>query len=90
MASDHFTQDTQRAMDEIGLGDFVELIGPYYGDPWGGHGRHTVAVGWQGLYVARIIEESTQSPYLINTEKGLSVGWAPIGSLTLIRRANEY
>ena len=73
-------------MEEIRKEDWVELIGPYYGDPYGGHGRHTAAVGWNDLYVEQIIEGNTQSPYRIKQRSGsgsTGVGWAPRGSLIL-------
>ena len=57
----------------------VELVGPYYGDSYGGHGVHTAAVGWKGLTIGTVIE-GRKAPYRID-RNGTPIGWAPASSL---------
>ena len=57
----------------------VELVGPYYGDSYGGNGTHTAAVGWKGLTIGAI-KEGRKAPYRID-RNGTPIGWAPASSL---------
>jgi hypothetical protein len=57
----------------------VELVGPYYGDSYGGSGTHTAAVGWKGLTIGAI-REGRKAPYRID-RNGTPIGWAPASSL---------
>ena len=57
----------------------VELIGPYFGDSYGGNGKHTAAVGWKGLTIGDIKEGRT-APYRID-RNGTPIGWAPASSI---------
>lgn len=57
----------------------VELVGPYYGDSYGGNGEHLAAIGWKGLTIGTIIE-GRKAPYRID-RNGTPIGWAPASSI---------
>ena len=59
----------------------VELVGPYCGDSYGGHGTHTAATGWSNLKIGQIIP-GRKCPYRID-HNGVPIGWAPASSLRL-------
>ena len=59
----------------------VELVGPYHGDSYGGHGTHTAAVGWKGLTIGAI-KEGRAAPYRID-RNGTPIGWAPKSSIRI-------
>ena len=60
----------------------VELVGPYHGDSYGGHGTHTAAVGWSGLTVGDY-KPGRAAPVRID-RNGTPIGWAPLSSIRLV------
>ena len=62
-------------------GNSVLLIGPYYGDSYGGGGKHTAAVGWSRLTIGRIFSDRA-APVEIKHD-GVTIGWAPWSSVSI-------
>ena len=60
----------------------VELVGPYYGDSYGGNGTHSIANGWEGLRIGQIFLDGRKAPFRID-RNGTPIGWAPASSLVL-------
>ena len=59
----------------------VELIGPYHGDSYGGHGTHTAAVGWSNLTIGAVCP-GRAAPFRID-RNGTPIGWAPARSIAI-------
>jgi hypothetical protein len=60
----------------------VELIGPYYGDSYGGHGSYTAACGWTSLTIGQVFTDGRAAPIRID-RNGIPIAWAPISSIRL-------
>jgi hypothetical protein len=57
----------------------VELIGPYWRSSDKTGGPNTLACGWPGLTIGRILQ-GKPAPYRIDDNEG-AIGWAPASSL---------